>query len=224
MNFTRIALASLAALLLGSNAQAQVAVSADLGTTGAGVAVIVPMETYLNGRFGIHYFNTSSDKRAAAVDYATRGRLRQVDILFDWFIMDRSKLRLTGGVVYNASEIAATAKPGADGKYIINGQTFNAVDVGTLNGVVDFRKAAPYLGAGWGNPMARANSWHLMADIGVMYQGRGKATLASRGCASTAVTCLLVAAHVAADKAKFQEELDSYKFYPVARFGMAYTF
>lgn len=224
MNFTRIALASLAALLLCANARAQIAVTADAGTTGAGVAVIVPMETYLNGRFGIHYFNTSSDKRAAAVDYATRGRLRHVDILFDWFIMDRSKWRLTGGVVYNASEIAATAKPGADGKYIINGQTFNAVDVGTLNGVVDFRKAAPYLGAGWGNPMSRAKSWHLMADIGVMYQGRGRATLASRGCVTSPVTCLLVAAHVGADKAKFQEELDSYKFYPVARFGMAYTF
>lgn len=224
MNLTRIALASLAALLLCANAQAQVAVTADLGTTGAGVAVIVPMETYLNGRFGIHYFNTSSDKRAAAVDYAAKGRLRNVDILFDWFLIDRSKLRLTGGVVYNASEIAATAKPGADGKYVINGKTYNAVDVGTLNGVVDFRKAAPYLGVGWGNPMARAKSWHLMADLGVMYQGRGRATLASRGCVTSTVVCRAVAADVAADKAKFQEELDSYKFYPVARFGMAYAF
>lgn len=224
MNFTRIALASLAALLLCANAQAQIAVSADLGTSGAGVAVIVPMETYLNGRFGIHYFNTSSNKRAAAVDYASKGRLKNVDFLFDWFIVDRSKIRLTGGVVYNASEIAATAKAGADGKYVINGHPYNAVDVGTLNGVVDFRKAAPYLGIGWGNPISRAKSWHLMADLGVMYQGRGRAALASRGCVTSTVVCRAVAADVAADKASFQEELDSYKFYPVARFGMAYTF
>jgi len=224
MNFPRIALASLVALLLGANAQAQIAVGADAGTTGAGLSVIVPMETYLNGRFGIHYFGASGNKRAGDVDYATRSRLRHVDILFDWFILDRSKFRLTGGVVYNASEIAATAKPGPDGKYIINTQTFNAVDVGTLNGVVDFRKAAPYLGVGWGNPMARAKSWHMMADLGVMYQGRGRATLASRGCVTSTLTCLLVLAHVSVDKHKFQQELDSYKFYPVARVGMAYTF
>jgi hypothetical protein len=218
--------AALAACALAAPfAQAQVAVSADLGTTGAGVHLVVPMETYLNGRFGFNTYSRDTDKSSSGIDYKVKAKLRTFDMLFDYFPMTGSALRVTGGIVYNGNKFDADAVPGADGKYTINGHTYAASTVGTLKGDISFRRAAPYLGIGWGNPLAaNAAGWSFGGDLGAFFQGRPNPHLVSYGCTDSAVVCTILAKDVAAEQQKFGDDVSNFKVYPVLRASVSYRF
>jgi len=225
MNFVKPALGLVCALLLSSSVQAQVAVSADIGTTGAGAYLILPMERTLNGRFGLHYYKSSKSERVADVAYDTKTTLRTADILFDWYAFSGSPLHLTAGLVYHGNKVAAIGRPGADGNYTINGKPYTAADVGSLTGSIGFRRAAPYLGIGWGNPLAASKQkWQLTGDLGMFFQGPPKVKLVSLGCTTSQVVCRGLVRDVAADRARFEGEIDYRKIYPVLRIGAAYRF
>lgn len=218
------ALALAAGLLAAASAQAQVAVTADLGTTGAGAHLVLPMESTLNGRFGVNYFQHDFNKHSGQVDYAFKGKLQTIDLLFDWYVLDNSKFHLTGGMLYNGSTFDATGKPDAAGKFTINGKSYSATDVGVLTGRVKFRKAAPYLGIGWGNPLAADGRWQFNGDLGVFYQGNPDVHLVSLGCTTSNTVCKAVATDVAAERLRVQDDASSYKFYPVLRASVSYRF
>jgi hypothetical protein len=226
MSLQHTALALAAAFLIPAAAQAQVGVTADLGTTGAGAHIVVPMETYLNGRFGVNYFQHDFTKTSGSVDYKLKGKLQTFDLLLDWYPRAGSSFRLTSGLVYNASKFDAKANADQLGKFTLNGVEYSATDVGVLNGKVDFRKAAPYLGIGWGNALApqRASGWSLSADVGAFYQGDANVKLASIGCTTSQPVCNKLAEDVAAERARFSDDASSYKFYPVLRASVSYRF
>jgi len=216
----------LAATLAAASAHAQVglAVTADLGTTGAGVHLVVPMESDLNGRFGFNYLQHDSDKRSGSIAYDADAKLQTFDVLFDWYVIANSAFRLTGGLVYNGNEITGRAHPEDDGFYHINGRRYLPSDVGTLDGKVDFQKAAPYIGIGWGNALTPNQRWNVSADLGAFYQGNAKVNLVSRGCNSSRVTCTVLTSDVAAERALLKDKLSDYKFFPVLRASVSYSF
>jgi hypothetical protein len=225
MNFAKIAVGCAAGLVLAGGAQAQVAVSADIGTTGVGAYLVVPMETTINGRFGLHTLSRSKNQHAGDIDYDTKATLRTADILFDWFALEGSPFRLTAGVIYNGNKLEAKAQPASGGSYTINGKTYTAADVGTLDGLIEFRRAAPYFGVGWGNPLAVSRKkWHLVGDLGVFVQGPPKVKLVSLGCTTSQTVCRALAEDVAAERTRFEEDIDFVKIYPVLRIGAAYRF
>jgi hypothetical protein len=214
-----------AGLLAAASAQAQVALTADLGSTGAGAHLVVPMETYLNGRFGVNAFKHDFTRQSGGVNYDLKGKLQTVDVLFDWYLREGSAFRLTGGLVYNGSKFDARATPDGLGKFTLNGTSYSAADVGLLTGRVDFRKAAPYLGIGWGNALAKdAGHLSFSADLGAFYQGNANVQLASIGCTTSAVVCKALVSDVAAERLLLQQDASSYKFYPVLRASVAYRF
>lgn len=207
-----------------AHAQVGVAVTADLGTTGAGVHLVVPMESDLNGRFGINYFKHDGSKHSGGISYDADVKLQTFDVLFDWYVIPHSAFRLTGGVMYNGNEITGRGRPEGDGFYHINGRRYLPSDVGTLDGKVDFQKAAPYIGIGWGNALSPNRRWNFSADLGAFYQGNAKVNLVSRGCTSSPVTCAVLASDVAAERSRLREELSDHKFFPVLRASVSYNF
>ena len=217
---------ALAALVAGAHVHAQVklAVTADIGTTGAGLHVVVPMETYLNGRFGMNYFKHDFDKRSGLVDYHLDGKLQTFDLLFDWYLRPQSTFRLTGGIMYNSTRFNATGKPGVGGSFTFNGNTYATTDIGTLEGDVSFRRAAPYLGIGWGNALSPNKRWNFSADLGAFYQGKATVNLIPRGCATSTAVCGKLAQDVAVEELRLTEEASDYKVYPVLRASVSYRF
>ena len=218
-----IALA-VAALLVSAAAGAQVGVTADLGSTGAGFHLVVPMETYLNGRFGVNAFHHDFNRTTNGVDYDIKGKLQTFDILFDWYLREGSSFHLTGGLVYNGNKFDATANPNQLGKFTLNGNTYSAADVGILSGRIEYRKAAPYLGIGWGNALAPARKWNVSADLGMFYQGKPNVQLASIGCTVSNAVCGALAKDVAAERVRLQDDADELKVYPVVRVSLGYRF
>jgi hypothetical protein len=213
-----------AGLLASAAAGAQVGVTADLGTTGAGAHLVVPMEATLNGRFGLNYLKHDFTRRSGAVDYDLKGKLQGADVLFDWYLRDNSSFHLTAGLVYNGSNFDTKAKPDSMGNFTLNGKPYSASDVGVLAGRVDFRKAAPYLGIGWGNALAPARHWNVNVDVGVFYQGTPNVQLSSSGCTTATALCGALARDVEAERARLQQDVSRYKLYPVLRASLSYQF
>lgn len=217
---------ALAAITMGASAHAQLgaAVTADLGTTGAGLHLVVPMERNLNGRFGANYLKHDFDKRSGLVDYKFDGKLATFDVLFDWYLISQSSFRLTGGLVYNGTRFKAVGVPSASGSFSFNGNTYSTSDIGRLEGDVSFRRAAPYIGIGWGNALTPNKRWNFATDIGAIYQGKAQVNLIPRGCTTSNAVCGKLASDVAVEELRLSEEASDYKVYPVLRASITYNF
>jgi hypothetical protein len=212
------------ALLVTGAAQAQVGITLDAGTTGAGFHVVVPMETYLNGRFGANYFKHDFNKSSNLVDYDVKAKLQTFDVLFDWYLREGSPFHLTGGLVYNGNRANFTGKASQLGQFSLNGHTYGTADVGLLAGTVDYRKAAPYLGIGWGNALKGNSRLSFNADIGAFFQGNPNVKLGSTGCSAGKAICDTVIADVEAERLHLQDDISSFKLYPVVRASLNYRF
>lgn len=220
IKFVRSAL--IVGLLAAGCAQAEVAVIGDLGTTGLGAHISVPLQPNLNARFGVNYLNYSYSSATTDVNYDFKLKLNTFDALLDYFPMDGG-FRVSAGAVYNGNRIDAVGKPAATGTYTLNGTTYTAANAGTINGTIDFRKVSPYLGIGWGNAN-KDKGWGFTTDIGVLFQGTPNTSLTNSGCTATAAVCTQLASDVAAEQVKLADDVSSFKAYPVLRVGVSYRF
>jgi hypothetical protein len=214
----------LAAAAVSIPAQAQVGATLDLGTTGVGAHLVLPLSPGLNGRLGINYFKHDFEKRSGQVEYDLDGKLQTVDALLDWYPRAGGTFRVTAGVLYNDTRFDATASPDLLGSFSLNGTRYNAADVGLLVGKVDFRKAAPYLGVGWGNALNSERGWSFGGDLGVFYQGSARVSLRSEGCIVASALCERLARDVAVEQARLADDASDYKVYPVVRASLSYRF
>ena len=222
--FAKQTVLAVAALLAAGTACAQVGVTADIGTTGVGAHVVMPMTARLNARFGANYLKHDFDKTSDGVDYNLKGKLQTFDVLVDWYLTEGGSFHLTGGAVYNGNKFDVRGKPNGAGTFNINGNPYTASDVGILSGRIDFRKAAPYLGIGWGNAAAQAGGWNVTTDLGVFYQGSPNVQLAVSGCTASSAICNRLAQDVEAARRQLGDDTSSFKIYPVARVGIGYRF
>jgi hypothetical protein len=88
---------------------------------------------------------------------------------------------------------------------------------------VDFNKAAPYFGIGYGRPINRGLS--LIFDLGVMSQGSPKSKIdVTCGSAASAAQCAQLKSDAQAEQSKLDDSLHNFKYYPVISLGLAYTF
>jgi hypothetical protein len=80
----------------------------------------------------------------------------------------RARSALSAGLVYNDNKLDATGR-GDGGTIEINGISYPAADVGTLQAAVRWDKASPYVGFGWGTKPAGTAGLFLSADVGAFY-------------------------------------------------------
>lgn len=211
-------------MALATSAQADVQLTTSVGTTGLGLHGSFPIAQRLNARIGGNFLNYSRSGSTTDANYQFEMALRTADLLLD-FHPAASGFRVTTGVVLNGNKVQAAGRPSASGTYTFNGRTYSAAEVGAVEGSVDFRRVAPYLGIGWGSaPGASGKGWSLAADLGAIFQGSPRSRLASTGCTAPEPTCTRFAQDVAQENRALADELDQFKVYPVVRVGIAYRF
>lgn len=225
MNKSFCSTASLLALLLCAPAAhaSDLALTSELGTTGVGLHLSVPVLPNLNARVGFNYLDYSYKGSTSDVDYDFKLKLNTFDALLDYF-PGEGGFRLTGGVAYNNNKVVAVGKSSATGTYTLNGNIYNAASAGQLDGKIDFHKLAPYLGIGWGNPVRKDAGWGFSADAGVLFQGTPGTSLTNSGCSASAATCSQLSSDVEAENAKLRDKANDLKLYPVLRVGASYRF
>jgi hypothetical protein len=222
MNKTLLILALVAGFSSVANAT-DVGVTADIGSTGIGLHASYPIKSNLNARVGVNYLNYNYSGSTSQSDYDFKMKLQTFDALADYFPMDNG-FRITGGLVYNGNKIDASMKPKAGNSYVINGNTYDAAQAGAINGSIDFRKVAPYLGIGWGNAVAKNKGWGFSADMGVMFQGKPNSSLTSSGCTASAALCTQLTSDISAEQRNLDDKVKKFDAYPVLRVGASYHF
>ena len=203
-------------------------VAVRVGTLGVGIegsALVAPNVALRLGYSGYSYSHTTTSQD---VTYDGKLKLSSVSALADVYPSQSGTFHVTGGFVFNSNEITAHGKPSAMGAaqtYSLNGMTFSASDVGSLDGRASFSKTAPYLGLGFGKP-AGGGAVQFLFDIGVVFQGKPHLSLARNGGVSITNPTLndQINAAINAQRDQTQSDLNKFQYYPVVSVGLAYHF
>ncbi|MGB5081217.1 MAG: hypothetical protein WBO23_10795 [Burkholderiales bacterium] len=200
-------------------ARADIGINPRVGTLGYGIELSAGMGDKLSVGLGFNNASRTTQDNTGGVDYEFDFRLRSAELLLNYHPMGGA-FRLRAGALFNQNEFLMTGKPDASGNFEFNGTTYPAAAVGSLNGKLSFKKSAPYLGLGWGN---RPNgSWGVTFDLGAVYQGKPK--LALEATPGTVPFPPGFAADLEAERQQAEEDLSSFRWYPVAQLGLYFRF
>ena len=218
----RFAAAALAPLLfLPGIAPADTSLGVRGGTLGAGVELSYAVSQRAALRLGTDRYNRTQSMTQDNIDYDAKLKLQTASLMFDMFPF-ANNFRLSLGAMWNGNKLTMKGKP-SGGTFVVNGVTYNASDVGSLDAAVDFKKAAPYLGIGYGRPINGGLSF--IFDLGVLFQGSPKSKIdVTCGAATPPATCAQLQSDAAAEQVNLDDSLHKFKYYPVVSLGLAYTF
>lgn len=197
--------------------------SVSAGTTGFALHVGTPLNDRLSLRLGASLLDHDKSEQTRSVDYDFQLKLRTLDMLLDYYPAAHG-FRLTGGLMFNGNRIDAAGLPNANGSYVINNRRYSASEVGRLDGRIDFRNLAPYLGTGWGKAPREQKGWGVALDVGAMLQGRPRLALATSGCSLPQPMCAQLAEDISVERASLSDKVDNFRVYPVIRAGVSYRF
>lgn len=164
---------------------------------------------------GGYFFGYGRDVTKGDIAYDFDLKLRSFSLLMDVHPIPLMGFRLSGGVILNNNRVDMTAVP--QGTYEIGGQTYSGAQVGQLLGEMTFRKAAPYVGLGWGNA---ANSRIGFAfDLGVAFQGTPDVALDATGPIAQDPN---FQADLQREEQNIQDDVKIFKYYPVVSIGLSF--
>ncbi len=220
--FQAIALVTFAASV--SMAQADdgthVGVALTAGLSGIGGDLGVNINDYLGVRASVSDFSFSrSGNYGTSVGWDAKLKLFQAGALLDVYPF-AGVFHLTGGVVKDGNKFSLNGRP-SSGTYTFNGVSYNATDIGNAAASVEWNKAVPYVGLGWGN-LSGSKGFHFTTDLGALITGKPTATLTAT-CNNPSV-CGTFQTDIAAEQTKLQNDVRNVTFWPVIRFAIGYAF
>ena len=176
------------------------------GTTGLGADVAWSIAPTLSARLGYSALKWNHDV-TTNIRYDGKLKLSNVNALLDFSPL--GPFRLTGGFIFN------------DNKYDV--QSGNIGGAGTLSGTVKSGKsAAPYLGIGYGNVSGMGVNFY--ADLGIMFQGSPRASLNANCTTPGSGGCTTLQNLAASERARVEDELKRFKYFPVLNIGLTVGF
>lgn len=188
------------------------------GTLGFGLEGTKSLSSRTNLRVGINNYTYDFDATESGIAYDFELELRSYSLLFDWHPL-ASAFRVTAGLFSNKNEFNMGAT--STGSQTIGNTTYTASEIGALSGQVSFKSGAPYIGVGWGNAVAKDKGFGFNVDLGVLFQGSPEVTLAATG---TAASSGSFQSDLRREEQELEDDLDSFKTYPVVSFGVSYRF
>jgi hypothetical protein len=194
------------------------AIGAKIGTLGVGGDLTTSLIPQVNLRAGVQWFAYSFDGKFSDVDYDVDLNLLNPLLLLDWYPFNGS-FRISGGVLYNASNIQLQGRPAEEVE--IGDQTYRPEEVGMLEGDVEFEPVVPYVGIGWGNALGSSGQWGIATDFGVAFIGSPNLDLSATGPIASDPT---FQAELAKEEHNVQDDLSDFNIYLVLSISLFYRF
>ena len=177
-----------------------------LGTEGAGIGIQFMGRPSGNLRAEINSFNYNKDKTVDDINYRVDLKYISQSLLYDYRPY-QGAFRLTTGVGINQSKL--------DFNGITNQSDPLSGNRGTAQGRVELPPVMPYLGIGMG--LGKSTS-------GIGFYANIGAYLGSPKLKSFSLNDPTRTLNEADERRKLEDELKSFKFYPVGKVGISYQF
>lgn len=184
-------------------------------TLGYGPEVGIGIGPRLGFRAGVNLLSMGRDAEWDDIDYSVDLKFRTISGLVDLYLL--GPIRLSGGLMINNNKLQVSADPTVAVQ--IGNTTYQATDVGTITGTIDYsKKTAPYLGLGIGG---RGRIGFIL-EAGMLFTGSPRltysATTTLSGAAATAFQ-----QQVNTETANVRADLENtsvLKTYPVVGIGL----
>jgi hypothetical protein len=183
------------------------------GTTGLGGFLSWRFSDHLGARAGLDYFEYSqSDFGIKSLDYDAKVRLMSEPLTLDIYPWKKHSFHISLGVQFNQNRLTGTAED--------DGTLIPPAKLGKLSLELEQQLVNPYLGIG-GNFLYfdRAHHWALGGELGVAYTGEPKGSLNRAGPPAP-----LFDAAGRAEEKRVQDYADQFKWWPVAKLMVTYSF
>lgn len=209
--------------------------AARVGTLGLSLEATTGITERFNMRAGINQYDYDYDPEPEDGDsgndltYGGTLDLSSLSVFADWHPW-AGGFRVSGGVIFNGNEIGASARC-EQASCEVGDQSFDAEDIGTIRGLIDFNSVAPYAGIGWGNAVAADTGFGFQFDIGVMLQGSPNVSLTADGsCNGTQGSINQQQCEddlnqaLSEEAAELESDTEDFDLYPVISLGIRYKF
>ena len=227
----------------------RIAIGASFSTLGPGVQVTTNLASHLNLRATGNGFAYSTNFTTNGFNATAKLNMASAGIAADIYPF-RSGFRISPGLlVLNNNKVHAAAIAAGGTSFTLNGDTYYSATGNAATGVtplsatgllgLNSTKPAFTIAAGWGNTIPRdGRHWSFPAEVGVGFTGAPSVAVNLTGwaCQDQAQTqCTNVASatdsiaqqiqtDLSAQIAKWKNNLNPLKTYPIASFGVAYSF
>jgi len=190
------------------------------GLSGIGADLGVNLNDYVGLRATVADFSIKrSSNFGTSVSWDATLKLFQAGALVDLYPF-AGAFRLSTGVIQDDNKFTLNGTP-SGGTFTFNGTTYTAAQVGSAAASVNWSKAVPYLGLGWGN-LAGSRGFHFTSDFGVLITGSPNASVTAT--CNLSAGCGNLATDVAAEQTKLRNDVHNLSFWPVLRLGVGYAF
>ncbi len=205
--------------VLADDGPGRVALGVKGSSLGVGADLTIGVVKSLNVRLNGNVFKLNRTVKISDIDYDGTVDLKSALALLD-FHPGGAGFRISVGGGWTGNKIdGSTPKTGT---FVVNGVSYDASQVGRIEGEVKPNSYGLYAGLGYGNAVAKGSPVKFIFDLGVLYHGEPKVTLTPVAGSSTFPAGYL--ANVAIEQQKGQDDVSKYKFYPVLSMGLSYRF
>ncbi len=199
----------------------------NVSTLGIGGSVVGKIAPQLNGRVGVNAFGFDLTYEETLGSYDAEVDLFNITTALDYYPFKKSGFHTSIGVIYANNNADGVASASDIFDVNIGGLNFGVDDLVDVNAEVETsRNFAPYLGIGWGNPIAR--NWGIWANVGVMFPGSPQVELAPNYKFDPDILPANLQQDIqdALDEEEraIEEELDRFNVYPIISVGLTYSF
>ena len=207
------------ALILLATPVFAVSITPEVSTIGYGLSAGFGVTPLFGVRVAAHTGSYSRDLHKESIEYNGKLKLNNYGGLVDLYPFG-SGFRLSAGVFGNSNKIDLASKPGQT--ITVNGVAYHSAAIGDVTGDVKFNKTSPYGGIGWGTkPSGRG--FGLTFDLGVLYQGSPKVSVQPHP-TNPALVPASFYTNLETERAKTENDIKNYKYYPVVGIGLSFGF
>lgn len=184
----------------------------EAGTTGFGGAVSWRFADHWGARFGFNGFEYSDNRYVIKdLEYDAKIRVMSEPLTLDIYPWKAHSFHISVGIQFNQNQVTGSA--------VDSGTIIPPAVIGTVNLNVEQQPVNPYLSIG-GNffYFDRAHRWALGGELGVAYTGEPKVSLTS------SLSGPVIDAALQYEESRIKEYADKFKWWPVAKLMVNYSF
>jgi hypothetical protein len=219
-------------------------ISAEGGTTGLGGSASWRFSDNFGIRGGVNCFSydtkeltytTRAPGLSPDVDQKFDGTVRLLSepLALDYYPSAKSSFRVSLGVLVNQNRFSATVKDSGvpDSLFVINGQGYFQSSLPELDLEVKQQSLSPYLSIGGSIYLDKGRRWSINGELGVAYTGSPKVSLTAPNAVPIVGTPEdqqlyndQLQANLNAEAKSVEKDAKDFKFYPIVKIGVSYSF